>query len=130
MTRHSGKNGIVQHGANTMMHVTNWTITETSGTAALTAAGDAWGSHDTTFRTWTATVTVVLSQAVAANQGIRSGTSMQLSLYTEGNTNGRVFYRGTATCTSMSIDTPFDNAVTRTFEFEGNGALDQLTVPA
>lgn len=130
MARHSGKNGIVRHGANTFGGVTNWSIDESFGTADTTSAGDTSATHVTTHGSWTASVELNADDAAAANQTLRAGDSVTLQLYSEGDAVDMRFWEGVATVVSNGQATPFSDTVKRTLEFQGNGALSFETVTA
>lgn len=125
--RHSGKNGTVKLASGAVTALTGWDIEETANKVALTAAGDAWASYDGTFNEWKGTIKVNLDHE-DANQGIRAGDTIAFEGYTEGDATGKTYYSGSIFIDSVSVDAPFDGAVTRSYGFTGAGALTRATV--
>lgn len=130
MARHSGKNGIVMHGANVIDGMTSWDFTETEGNADLTAAGDVWEDHDGTFKAWSGSITMRADHATAANQTLRAGDVVTLQLYSEGDATGKVYWEGSARINDHGVSSPHDNTVERTYSFQGKGELTEETVAA
>lgn len=129
MARHSGKNGLVKHGANSVSGLVSWDLEEVTGDVGLTAAGDTWESHDPTYKGWSGSITLRKDDDVASNQSLRAGDVVSLSLYTEGDSTGKKFFSGSATIVSHGVGSPHDSDVNRSYRFKGNGALTESTVP-
>lgn len=127
MARHSGKNGMVNVGADTVIALTGWTIEETASNVDLTAAGDTWETHETTYKAWSGTISMNADHT-AAGQTLRAGDSVAFEGYTEGDATGKTFFSGTITVESHSVDSPYDGTVTRSYNFTGNGALSVAAV--
>lgn len=123
MARHSGKNLKVLHGVNEIDGCDGFDIEETHGTTDLTSAGEAWKSHETVQGEWSGTITMKADHAAAANQSLRSGDSIDISGYTEGDGSGKSYLSGTCTITSHKVAAAFDGTVTREYSVMGNGAL-------
>lgn len=123
MARHSGKNLKVLHGANDIDGCVGFDIEESFGTADLTAAGEAWKTHDTTHGEWSGTINMKLDHAAAANQTLRAGDSITVAGYTEGDGSGKSYLTGTATVTSHKVGATYEGEVTREYSIMGNGAL-------
>lgn len=128
MARHSGKGGIVKHGANVFDGVTNWSIEETEGEADLTAAGDTWETSEGTFKAWTGSVDLKLDHAVAANQSLRVGDVVAFEFYSEGDASGKAYFSGSGRVTSHTATAPMSDAVTRSYSLKGVGELTVATV--
>lgn len=60
----------------------------------------------------------------AATAAFLAGTEVTLELADEGKTVG---FTGKAIITSLSIEAPYDDALTYAVEFEGTGALEEVT---
>ena len=127
MARHSGKNGIVKFGGTAVGSLVSWDIEETSGEVDLTAAGDTWETHDTTYKSWSGSVTVRLDHEAAGNQTPRAGDTVAFNGYTEGDAVGKKYFSGNATVVSHTADSPHDGPVMRTYRLKGNGALTVAT---
>lgn len=123
MARHSGKNLKITSGVDTIDGCVGFDFEETHGTVDLTAAGEAWKSHDTTQGEWSGTINLKADHAAAANQTLRSGDSITVAGYTEGDAAGKTYLSGTATVTSHKVGATFDGEATREYSLMGNGAL-------
>lgn len=113
-----GKSGtIVFSGGN--FSVTSFTINPTVDTAESTAMGQDWKSYLSGFKDWTATVETNYSDSGIALSTL--GTSATLTLDT---TDGKE-YEGTAICTGHSISQDMNDVVKCTWNFQGNGVLQE-----
>lgn len=128
MARHSGKNGKVKAGANTIAHVTNWSIDESVNIADLTSADDTWATNDAGKKSWSGSMTFRLDHDAGSNQDLRAGDVVTLELYSEGDASGKTYYSGSAIIAQHGVASPYDNAAERTYSFTGTGALSIATV--
>lgn len=127
MARHTGKNGTVTLGSDSVVALTGFDIEETVGESDFTAAGDSWRTHGITFKEWSGTINMNADWD-AAGQSLRAGDEVTFEGYTEGNSSGRTYLSGTCTITSHSVDSPFDGNVTRSYSIKGQGELSVETV--
>lgn len=127
MARHTGKDGLVKFGVNTVAALDSFDVEEQIGEQDLTAAGDTWRSHGTTYKEWSGTVTLKADWA-GTGQTARAGDEVAFEGYTEGDGSGKVYLSGTATITGHSVSSPHDGAVTRTYTLKGTGELSIETV--
>lgn len=127
MARHSGKNGLVKFGVNSVAALDSFDIEETIGEVDITAAGDDWRDHDTTYAEWSGTISLKLDHA-GTGQNTRAGDEVAFEGYTEGDASGKVYLSGTATVTGHSVSSPHDGVVTRTYTIKGKGELAIETV--
>lgn len=123
MARHSGKNLMVEVGANLIDGCDGFDFEETSGTTDITSGGDGWTDHDTTQKSWTGTITMKADHDVSANQTLRAGDVISVSGYTEGNASGKSYISGSATVGTNKVGASFDGTVTREYSLTGKGAL-------
>lgn len=128
MARHSGKNLKVEVNGDFIEGCDGWDFEETAGTSDTTSAGDGWADHDTTFNSWSGTITMKADNDAAANQNLRAGDVITFAGYTEGDAVGKSYVSGSATVTGNSGSSSFDSTVTREYSLTGKGALDVAVV--
>lgn len=123
-----GNNGVVKVGSNTVAEVTDFSITETAQTKDDTAMGDTWKTMKPSFKSFSGSVTCHWDDTDATGQeALTVGAEVTLNLYPEGATTGDDEMSGSVIITSVGVTNSKDGLVTRTFNFEGNGALTHGT---
>ena len=128
MAVHSGKNGKVKVGANTVLKTRRWSIRETVSTDDTTAQGDTSQNHVVGIPGWSGSIDVLHDPADTTGQeALTIGASVTLGLYSDGDATGKKYYSGTATITDISVDAPM-GAVTRSLTILGNGDIDKEVV--
>lgn len=123
MARHTLKNMIAKHGANTLDGARQMDIEETVSDTDLTAAGDTWQDHETGIPGWTGTLSMLLDHDGAANQSLRAGDVITFSGYTEGDAAGKTFMSGSASVLSHKLGGSYNGEATREYSLKGKGAL-------
>lgn len=87
----------------------------------------AWTSKMTGFKSWTADCDGVFfvndEGYKAAINAFMEGTEVDVELADASKTVG---YKGKAIITSISVEAPYDDAITYAVSFEGNGALTEV----
>ena len=132
MATFSGNDGVVKVGANAVAEVMSFTVNQNMEPIDDTVMGDTWRTHLAGLQTWDGTVEVRWDDTDSNGQeALTVGASVTLALLPEGSTAGDYQLSGTASITSISQTQSYDNTtVTRTFTFQGNGALTIGTVSA
>jgi hypothetical protein len=129
MATHTGNEGVVKIGANTVAEVRSFTVTETAETVDDTVKGDTYRTKKVTFKSWTAEVGVLWDETDTSGQGAMTvGTEVTLNLYPEGDTSGDTYLTGQAIITEREITSDLDGLVEASLSCEGNGALTETTV--
>ena len=129
MATFSGNDGIVKIGTAAVGEVMSFTVNQTMEPIDDTSMGDSWRSHLAGLKTWDGTVEVRWDDTDTTQESLTVGASVTLNLLPEGDTAGDYELSGTASVTSISQTQSYDNTtVTRTFTFQGNGALTIGTV--
>lgn len=124
MATHHGKAGTVKVGANAVAEIQQFVVTERAGVADDTAMGDTWETHLAGVNSWSGTLTCSWDETDTNGQeALTVGASVTLSLYPEGAGTGARYATGTATITEVGVDTNRNGIVSRSFNFQGNGAL-------
>lgn len=129
MATHTGSEGVLKSGANTVAEVRSYTISETGDTIEDTSLGDASRTYKAGLKTWTASVEAFWDETDTNGQGTFDvGASVTLSVYPEGSSTGDMYYTGTAIVTGKTINATFDGMVEASFALQGTGALSETTV--
>ena len=129
MATHTGDEGLVQIGANTVAEVRSFSLTETTETFDDSSKGDTYRTHKTGKTEWNGTVECWYDETDTTGQvAMTAGANVTLTLLPEGNTTGDDSFSGTATITEYSLSSPEDGIVEASFSFQGNGALTRGTV--
>lgn len=124
MATFSGNNGVVRIASDSIKEVMSFTVNQNMEPIDDTVMGDSWRTHLAGLKTWDGTVECRWDDTDTAGQGALSiGASVTLDLYPEGISGYKL--SGLVSVTSISQTQSYDNTtVTRTFTFQGNGALN------
>lgn len=128
MATHTGSEGVIKSGANTVAEVRSYTVSETGDTIEDTSMGDASRTFKAGLKTWTASVEAFWDETDTNGQGsFDVGSSVTLNVYPEGSSTGDVYYTGSALVTGKTINATFDGMVEASFTLQGTGALSETT---
>lgn len=128
MATHTGSEGVIKSGANTVAEVRSYTVSETGDTIEDTSMGDASRTFKAGLKTWTASVEAFWDETDTSGQGsFDVGSSVTLNVYPEGSSTGDVYYTGSALVTGKTINATFDGMVEASFTLQGTGALSETT---
>jgi len=149
MSETKGVSGVVKIGPNggtktAMLHVTAFSLDETSETIDVTAFGDASRSVISSFRGFTGTVDGYWDQndtnlghdsdaigaggdsgtdLVGTTPAVKAGDRIDFELYPAGTGANSAYYSGDAIVTSIARSASFDGAVEYSISFDGTGDL-------
>jgi len=129
MANHTGSEGVVKIGTNTISEVRSFTITETGDTIEDSTMGDASRTYKAGMKTFTGSVVCYWDETDTAQIALTVGASVTLNLYPEGTTTGDKYYTGSVLVTSIERSAAFDGMVETTFSFQGTGTLTLSTAP-
>ena len=127
MANHTGSEGVVKIGTNTISEVRSFTITETGDTIEDSTMGDASRTYKAGMKTFTGSVVCFWDETDTAQIALTVGASVTLNLYPEGTTTGDKYYTGSVLVTSIERSAAFDGMVETTFSFQGTGTLTLST---
>lgn len=122
MTRHTGKNGVVKFGSDTVVALTGFDIDETIGLQDTTACGDVAEVHAVDIPGWSGSIKMNVEHG-AVGQELRAGEAIAFEGYTEGDGVGKTYFSGPATVESMKLQSEVRGVVTREYSIKGNGPL-------
>lgn len=124
MANHTGVDGVVKVGTNSVAEVRNWSINETADTIEDTTMNDTSRTYQAGLKGWSGSLTAFWDEADTNGQvALTVGSSATLNLYPEGATTGDIYYSGTAIVNSIGVAVPTNGMVERTIGFQGSGAL-------
>ena len=128
MANHTGVDGVLKVGTNTVAEVRNWSINETADTLEDTTINDTSRTFQAGLKSWSGSLTAFWDETDTTGQeALTVGSSATLNLYPEGATTGDIYYSGTAIVNSIGISVPTNGFIERTIGFQGSGALTKGT---
>ena len=128
MATHTGSEGTIKIGANTLGELRSYSLESTAETIEKTAMGDSSRSYAVGLTTFTGTASVFFDETDTAQGTCDAGTSITLEVYPEGADSGDTYYTGTAIVTGRTINASFDGMVEMELSFQGTGGLTETTV--
>lgn len=128
MATHTGSEGTIKIGANTLGELRSYSLESTAETIEKTAMGDSARSYAVGLTTFTGTASVFFDETDTAQGTCDAGTSITLEVYPEGADSGDTYYTGTAIVTGRTINASFDGMVEMELSFQGTGGLTETTV--
>jgi len=129
MANHTGSEGVVKVGANTVAEVRDWSLSETADTIEDTAMGDSARTRKPGLTSASGSISAFWDEADTTGQGAMTvGAEVTLNLYPEGATSGDTYASLSAIITEAGVSASFDGMVEATFAFEANGAVTWDTV--
>jgi len=131
MATHTGSEGTVKVGANTIAEIRSYSVEETADTTEDTTMGDSYRTHKTTLKSWSGTVDVFWDEMDTNGQvAMTVGSQVTVSFYPEGATAGQSekYLTGDAIITGKTVSASFDGMVESTITLQGTGALTTATL--
>ena len=124
MANHTGSEGVVKVGANTVAEVRDWSLSETADTIEDTSMGDSARTRKPGLTSASGSISAFWDEADTTGQGAMTvGAEVTLNLYPEGVTSGDTYASLSAIITEAGVSATFDGMVEATFSFEANGAV-------
>ena len=127
MATHTGSEGTLKVGANTIGEIRSFSISESADTLEDTSMGDAARTYKPSLTTFTGSVDVFWDELDAGQVALVVGSSVTFSAYPEGATAGDKYYTGTAIVTGLTVNSSFDGMVEASITLQGTGALSLST---
>jgi hypothetical protein len=129
MATHTGSEGTVKVGANTIAEIRSFSIDETGDTLEDTTMGDTARTYKSSLTSFSGSVDVFYDETDTTGQGaLTVGAEITINAYPEGDTAGDTYKSGSAIVTGVSLSSSFDGMVESSITFQGNGALTTTTV--
>jgi len=127
MATHTGSEGLIKIGANTLGELRSYSLETTGDTIEDTSMGDSVRSYKTGLTSWTGTASLYMDELDTAQISLTVGSEITVSFYFEGATAGDKYYTGTAIVTGKSVSASFDGLVESEISFQGTGTLTLST---
>ena len=131
MATHTGSEGTVRVGTNTIAEIRSYSLEETSDTAEDTSMGDSYRTFKTTLKAWTGSVDVFWDETDTNGQSaLVVGSVVTANFFPEGASAGvsEKYYSGSAIVTGKTVTGSFDGMVESTITLQGTGALTLETL--
>lgn len=128
MATHTGSEGTVKIGSDTLGEIRSYTVESTGETIEDSSMGDAARTYKAGLTTFTASFEVYFDETDTAQNAVDAGSSITFSVYPEGDTAGDTYYTGSGIVTGRSITATFDGMVEMSLSVQGSGALTETTV--
>lgn len=127
MATHTGSEGTIKVGSDTVGEIRSYSISETADTIEDTTMGDSSRTYKTGLKSFTASVDVFWDETDAGQTALSVGSSVTFNVYPEGATTGDKYYSGTALVTGLTINGSSDGMVEASLTLQGTGALSLST---
>ena len=128
MATHTGSEGTIKVGSDTVGELRSFSLESTAETIEDTSMGDTNRTYKIGLKTFTGTASVFWDENDAGQTALVVGTEITINLYPEGATTGDKYYSGSAIVTGSTINSSFDGMVEGEISFQGTGALTTSTV--
>jgi predicted secreted protein len=128
MATHTGSEGTIKIGSDTLGELRSFTLESTAETIEDTAMGDTDRSYKVGLKAFTGTASLFFDETDTAQGNLDAGAEITLNVYPEGAASGDTYYTGSAIVTGRTINSSFDGMVEMEISFQGNGALTETTV--
>lgn len=127
MATHTGSEGTIKVGSETVGEIRSYSISETADTIEDTSMGDASRTYKTGLKSFTASVDVFWDEGDTGQGALTVGSSVTLNVYPEGATTGDKYFTGSAIVTGLTVNGSFDGMVEASLTLQGTGALSLST---
>jgi hypothetical protein len=130
MAIYRGRDGVVEVGANGVLHLQSWSYTETVSLIEADAMGDTWMTRVKSLNDASGDIVFFEDDTASGNgqTGITLGAEVTLRLYSQGEVTGKVYRTGPAIISEISAPVSKGDIVTVTANWVANGAWSTATV--
>ena len=128
MATHTGSEGTILIGSDTLAEIRSYTLESTGEVIEDTSMGDSARTYKAGLTTFTGSLEVFFDEGDTAQGNLDAGSSVTLEIYPEGSDAGDTYYTGTALVTGRTVTASFDGMVEMSISVQGSGALTETTV--
>jgi len=128
MATHTGSEGLVKIGSDTVGELKSWSVSESANMIDTTTLSSTTQTFATGTTSWSGSCDCFLDEGDTAQGALTAGAEVTLSFYFEGATAPDKYYTGTAKVESIDRNGSMDDMVNASFSFRGTGALTLSTV--
>jgi len=127
MATHTGSEGTMKVGANTVGELRSYTLDQTADTIEDTSMGDSTRTYKAGLKAWSGSASLFFDETDTGQDALIIGTSVAIKVYPEGASSGDTYYYGDAIITGKNISASFDGMVEAEVTFTGTGTLTEGT---
>ena len=127
MATHTGSEGTLKVGANTIGEIKSFSLTQSSDTVEDTSMGETARTYKPSLTAFSGSVDVFWDELDTGQLALTVGSTVTFSAYPEGATAGDKYYTGTAIVTGFTVNAAFDGMVEASITLQGTGALSFST---
>jgi hypothetical protein len=127
MATHTGSEGTIKIGSDTVGEIRSYSISETADTIEDTTMGDSSRTYKTGLKSFSGSVDVFWDETDAGQTALSVGSSVTFNVYPEGATTGDKYFTGTALVTGLTVNGSSDGMVEASLTLQGTGALSIST---
>lgn len=127
MATHTGSEGTIKIGSDTVGEIRSYSISETADTIEDTVMGDSSRTYKTGLKSFSGSVDVFWDETDAGQTALTVGSSVTFNVYPEGATTGDKYFTGTALVTGLTVNGSSDGMVEASLTLQGTGALSLST---
>ena len=129
MANHTGSEGSVAVGANTVAEVRGFSVSRTGEVIEDTEMSDATKSFKAGNTGWSGSIECWWDETDTTGQGaMTTGSTVTLNLYHEGATTGDTSLSGSAIITAIDTVSGTNGIVEANFQFQGTGVLTEAAI--
>jgi hypothetical protein len=124
-----GKDGIIKVGANAVLEVVDFSVTESADTHDDTSKGDDWRTFKAGHKSWSGSLSCRYDPTDSTGQeALAIGATAALTLQPVDGTAGSPELTGNAIITEVGEEYPLEGLSARNISFQGSGALTRGTI--
>ena len=127
MATHTGSEGTIKIGANTLGELRSFSLETTGDTIETSNMGTTARTYKAGLTAWSGTASLFWDELDTAQNALTTGAEITIAVYPEGASTGDKYYTGTAIVTGKSVSASFDGLVESSISFQGTGALSFST---
>jgi predicted secreted protein len=127
MATHTGSEGTIKVGTDTVGELRSFSLETTSDTIETSNMGTTARTYKAGLTAWSGTASLFWDELDTGQLALVLGTSVTIKVYPEGASTGDKYYTGSAIITAKSVSASFDGLVESSISFQGTGALSFAT---
>lgn len=128
MANHTGVDGLVQVGGNTIAELTSWTLSASGEVIDATVLTSANKVTKAGTKSYTGSVEMFWDESDTAQTAVVEAAELTFLFLPEGNSTGDVSWSVSGIVDSLEFGAAVDGMVTASASFASNGALTRGTV--
>ena len=127
MATHTGSEGTIKIGSDTLGELRSFTLETTGATIETSNMGTTARTYKAGLTSWTGTASLFWDENDAGQTALTVGSTITINVYPEGASTGDKYFTGSAIVTAKSFSASFDGLVESSISFQGTGTLTLST---